>query len=1100
MKKRKDFDPLLFMIQNNLPLDKICGTFPLVFKDYKVVSHALHMAWAFLLTMRMKKLDRVAFNQRTKDKSFRPKMKNLFTILFVHIFSQIKTLRLKDEKAIVKCLKNSLCFHVSEVLAQEELPTGTHFNMIPFELRKYFKELEQGERIDFFFSLLQSKDLCKEVPESFVQDALLEHFDKLSSPSKPLESSIIETLKERGRKFGRNVKKFYKPNQGFYPTNAATFGFPRANGGVKGDLVSQDCLKNYTHTSSSYDRMEPFVIGLFGQPGQGKSSQIPLLLSKLSKLFPGIRRQELTYSRSCNVDHWDGYNNQPITILDDIGQSLEGKDIKEFQTLVSCCPYVLPMADLTEKGTLFTSPIIIVTSNLQYGSKLSAVYEDQAGILDDASFWRRFSIPLYVEDRQIFQLKEEPLWTRTDNLIARPGLTRHSSSVRTFDFSKVYYQRKTLFCQPTGHQNFEQGIWKPIGPDFLDLLVSVYRSREKFHENIRRTWTQVIESTVETPQTLVSEDWYEQEIAPHLPKSLGFDSSPQLKSNTYALEFDAFPPVEPLPIRVEPIKEPLKVRIITAAKGETFCLKPLQRAMWLALGEEEQFCLTHGTENLYPGIEKIHSKSGPFDVWMSGDYSAATDSIPIEATKALFDGIFESIEHEPTKRWAMKEISPHLLVYPPGSGIKPALQESGQLMGSLLSFPLLCLLNDCTAQAIGLRPHQYLINGDDILMRGPANLYPKWREVVGQYGLTLSPGKNYIHPVYGTVNSQLIMGNTVLDSGKQKVLDRRSKVLGECLRDLEMMMSRTGAPEVHELFKTVNRSKLSRTVRSIDVPVSHGGLSLNWGPRANLSERSSRTEILVYLWDLFKKIEPEKDCISIPYLSQRQLIQKSIDKMDEAFNLPVTSSEYHEDFIGTQELERVRKRIHTNSHLRNLFFGQSIEDLPSLSFLGTIQVPFKDKKTRSLIQTEIDRVFLQNFLDSNKEFSYESFRSLFLEAVRGTPTATEVATRFLVPIIELDVRPDYLTKVLKGYTAKTFDKGNFEKSLGKILRPKSFDLPPCSDSPDFSQEVVQSFDALLLEMKGNDEPWMEFVPRSDLSSLYGSFQVGNDQDEQTVKA
>lgn len=386
-------------------------------------------------------------------------------------------------------------------------------------------------------------------------------------------------------------------------------------------------------------------------------------------------------------------------------------------------------------------------------------------------------------------------------------------------------------------------------------------------------------------------------------------------------------------------------------------------------------------------------------------------------------------------------------------------------MGSLLSFPLLCLLNDCTAKAINLPSSKYLINGDDILMRAPKDSYTTWKQEVKKFGLSLSLGKNYIHSSYGTVNSQLIYEGSVLETGKQKVLDRRTQVLGECLRDLEYMMSNTGAEDVHALFKTINRKKLRRTVRSISVPMSHGGLSLNWG-KGPRTVKSRKTEILIYLHDLFRKIEPQSDCLCIPYLSQQEFRQESLKSMEQTFNEPVQVEEYHEDFIGIPQLKRVQKRIHSNSHLRNLFLGQDIENLPSLSFLKSLQIPFKDKKMRKEIQEEIFRVFFINFLNPNVEYNYELFRNSFLDAVRGTKNASEVAVNYLTPIIELNVKPDYLLQVVRGYKAQNFDSGLFKENLGKELVPKNFDLPPQVESPDFSKEVVESFNFLQDQICG----------------------------------
>jgi len=280
------------------------------------------------------------------------------------------------------------------------------------------------------------------------------------------------------------------------------------------------------------------------------------------------------------------------------------------------------------------------------------------------------------------------------------------------------------------------------------------------------------------------------------------------------------------------------------------------------------------------------------------------------------------------------------------------------------------------------------------------------------------------------------------------------------------MMSETSPQIVKSLFKSINRSKLSRTVRDIDVPVSHGGLALNWGKIDEKDTRTKRTNVLIYLHDLLNKIKPEKGCISIPYLSNDVLHQSQIEKLDEQFNKPVQLEEYHEDFIGIPELSRIRKRISYNSHMRDLFLCQNIEDLPSLSFLKVLNIPFNDGMVRKEIQSEVDRIFLENFLNSNKEFGYEAFRRSFIEAVRGTPNATKVALEFLTPIIDLNVRPDYLLKVVKDYKVNHFDKDDFERDLGKLLKPKEFDLPSFPSSPNFAIEVIESFDNLIKGLFG----------------------------------
>jgi len=912
--------------------------------------------------------------------------------------------------------------------------------------------------------------LCEEVSEDFILDTLIKHQSQLSSPHPGVSEEALSFLKEAGREFGKRVSKYYQPKSGSFPSNRATFRFPRAMGGVKGDLVFHGRLQDSPHEDPD-DRMEPFVIGLFGQPGQGKSLALNELIFELSRAFPGVSAKDLTYQRTCHVDHWDGYRNQPIVILDDLGQSTEGKDIREFQTLVSCCPYVLPMAHLDEKGRKFSSPILICTSNLMFGSKLRFVYEQNNPVIDDNSFWRRFHFPIYVESLKYYALNFQPEWINVDSLyFGRTPIRDVGDSIRYSDHAHF---RLRPSKEVKGPQH-----WKRM--DSFSGLVDVFNERCVFHDNYRQTWKQTVVDKVEDTDKvfdLVNEICVQSRIqaldnkvtTATVPLSGLLVGSGSQKS----ISFPAFPPHGPLPVRVEPIIEPLKVRTITAGIGDTFCLKPFQRAMWKALGEYPQFTLTHGTQNLEPSIQRIYSSvSGSDLVWISGDYSGATDSFAIEASKALLDGILESVTHEPTKRWALKEISPHLLVYPKNSGIEPSLQKSGQLMGSLLSFPLLCLLNDCIARRSGFRPHQYLINGDDVLIRCERSSFPKWKEQVQSFGLVLSQGKNYVHPRIGTVNSQLIFDGEVTGSGKQLLLDRRLRILGDCLRELELAMPETPSVEVIDLFKSINRKKLSLTVRNINVPVSHGGLSFSWGHE--LDTRSERTAILCYLYDLFKKIKPEKGCLSIPYFSNEEKRLSLAREEERQFNEPVGLKEFHEDFITPVNLSLVRERLVGNPHLRDVFLSQPLKSLPSLTYLTTLQIPFTDVKIKKELQLSIDNSFFKHFLQGGLDFGYERFRKEFLQTTMGLATNCKKSSQQIVDFMDLNLKPDYLKLININFKPQSFSKDLFEESLGRALEPKQFDLPlDFPDFEDFSIDIVEGFrEQFFREVEEN----FEFLP------------------------
>lgn len=1088
-RKGKDFSFTRFASQNNIQFnDLLSGTLPMVFRDYRRVIHCLKLSWALYLTCKMKGLHLRTRQRRRGSQWTQPTSQNSLSTFFVHLYVQLRNKSISEEKDIIKCFKTSLCYLVSESMGQTEFPQGDRIEIVPTRFLPEFNSFSQDFRVNLYFCFLQSKVLCQEVPKTFIQETLEKHRKQLSTPHKGIDDQTLQLLYEEGKQFGKIVKQFYKPNTGFFPTNKATFQFPRKTGGMKGDLVFNKVLAN-SAKPDPLDRPEPFVIGLFGQPGQGKSLLLNRIKNLLRPQFPGTAFNDLCYVRTCNCDHWDGYTGQPITILDDLGQSLKGSDIQEFITLVSCNPYIVPMASLESKGTYFNSEIIITTSNLPYGMQLDAVYRDQSGIIDDLSFWRRFHLPLIVEDNQILSLKTEPNWVRPSNLIPK----RLLSSRMTQMLAKANSLRSNHLpsARKLSAEDWEIRDWKSCQGTILSMI----GSRRDFHENHRNTWTQKVFAVNQDCRDMLGEEFYSDQIIPLMEDSSDEESSedecevkrkvpliPKTVNEHFAcLNFDAYPPEGPLEVRVEPIVEPLKVRTITAGRGSLFCLKPFQRAMWQALGESKQYVLTHGTNNLEPAIERLYAQSAPEDVWISGDYSAATDSFAIEASKALLEGILSEISHEPTKRWAMKEISPHLLVYPKESGLKPVLQESGQLMGSFLSFPLLCLLNNCTAKFSGLTPDQYLINGDDILMRAPAETYPLWKKTVDQFGLSLSLGKNYVSPIFGTINSQLIKHNEVQQSGKQKLLDRRVQVLGECLRDLELQMDTNTPEEVQELFKVVNRKKLSRTCRSIRVPSSHGGLALSWGPRPK-SVKSLRTEILVYLHQLFDKLKGSTNHISFPYLSVGSQNSSDLEQMERAFNEPVSNKEYHEDFLSRVSLTDVSENVKKHPQLRECFFNKDIESLPPLNFIQCKLIPFY-KEDREVVQQQINSAFLSCFLKYEGSHNYDLFRKRILKTHLGIQKEV-IPKEYLVNLYDLEFPCDFLDEInfFERTPSQCFDSKLFESKLGSSLRPKDFDLPRIS-AADFSREVVNDYNVLQeICIHGFDERHERYGEYPDLAA------------------
>jgi hypothetical protein len=193
------------------------------------------------------------------------------------------------------------------------------------------------------------------------------------------------------------------------------------------------------------------------------------------------------------------------------------------------------MAELSEKGIKFQSPIIIATSNLKYGQELRQVYPDPP-IIDDASFWRRIHCPIMVEFQQFFKLKETPKWIRQENLMMKKRLPKDSINKIS---DHLFFQRKVDFDRLGNSQ-----IWESLSD--LKSLVTQFKLRKAYHENIRSTWRQ----TVIDGHTLRNIDEISSLLRDSgLPESTGCPVKPP-SPVVVTLEFPAYPPDGPLPFRV----------------------------------------------------------------------------------------------------------------------------------------------------------------------------------------------------------------------------------------------------------------------------------------------------------------------------------------------------------------------------------------------------------------------------------------------------------------------------------------------------------------------------------------------------------------------
>lgn len=285
----------------------------------------------------------------------------------------------------------------------------------------------------------------------------------------------------------------------------------------------------------------------------------------------------------------------------------------------------------------------------------------------------------------------------------------------------------------------------------------------------------------------------------------------------------------PLRCEIYGILEPLKVRVIS--KGESipyYASKELQKKLHTVLRGMDCFRLIGRplcpTDLVDCAQNPVQTGEGEH-LWFSVDYSSATDCLSAALSAKILNYLTEFLPERMREIWR-RVLAPHQCEYPPvklssassatefreshsdllghevgssdaGSTITlpPTMQKNGQLMGSPLSFPILCLANlGLYLEVIKDDPRPLyeklkgvLVNGDDMLYVAPESLWDKHVSLGNRVGLIMTPGKAYKHRVFANANStcfhydlskedatpwQIDFLNTGLLFGQNKVLQK----------------------------------------------------------------------------------------------------------------------------------------------------------------------------------------------------------------------------------------------------------------------------------------------------------------------------------------
>jgi len=229
-----------------------------------------------------------------------------------------------------------------------------------------------------------------------------------------------------------------------------------------------------------------------------------------------------------------------------------------------------------------------------------------------------------------------------------------------------------------------------------------------------------------------------------------------------------------------------KWRKITVPTGEQSLLRPLHNSIYNHLSKTDW--LLRGKEN--PArFKKFHRVAG--EIFVSGDYESATDFLNTNVSKTVLSQILLRCRVVPNgiRRMAMDSLSLPVSLKIDDETTRVVDQTSGQMMGYLLSFPLLCIINYITFKYAVARDVPVKINGDDIVFRGTPQELEAWKRVVGKSGLVLSVGKTLIDKQFFTLNSCLFYGES---SRVRAVPFIRSTALFPKDKDPESVMGLSG--------------------------------------------------------------------------------------------------------------------------------------------------------------------------------------------------------------------------------------------------------------------------------------------------------------------
>nr|AWK77846.1 nonstructural polyprotein [Darwin bee virus 6] len=153
---------------------------------------------------------------------------------------------------------------------------------------------------------------------------------------------------------------------------------------------------NYTKLCQEYEKIkhaldhfrpEPFMVWIWGEPGTGKTWSRDRFVnnmyrwhSDIDPLLPDVRKTGLLYVRNPADKYMSRYNGEFAVAYDDVGQNrqLDNPEFNEIMGFGSTNQVKLNMADIEDKGRLFSSSVVIMAANTQFVMSNNLIMKEEA--------------------------------------------------------------------------------------------------------------------------------------------------------------------------------------------------------------------------------------------------------------------------------------------------------------------------------------------------------------------------------------------------------------------------------------------------------------------------------------------------------------------------------------------------------------------------------------------------------------------------------------------------------------------------------------------------------------------------------------------------